>query len=172
MPFPWLWPKYWENICSVFRDQETNSPSLSKQFRESHRMGDIYCKAKRSEVMSRVRSRGNRSTELVMVSLLRTHRISGWRRHLEITGRPDLVFVRERVAVFVDGCFWHACPQCGERPVTNRKFWETKLSANRKRDQKVNRLLKAEGWKVLRIWEHALSNRSRVLARLHRLLSR
>ena len=135
-------------------------------------MGDIYCKAKRSEVMARVRSRGNRSTELVVVSLLRANRITGWRRHLAMTGRPDLVFVRQRVAVFVDGCFWHACPRCGERPESNREFWGAKLAANRKRDQAVNRLLKAEGWRVLRIWEHALRNRNRVLARLRRSLSR
>ena len=91
-------------------------------------MPDIFTKAKRSEVMSRVRSRGNRSTELRMISIFRAHGISGWRRNRPVFGRPDFVFPVERVAVFVDGCFWHGCPWhgCpwhGRVPASNVAFW-------------------------------------------------
>jgi DNA mismatch endonuclease (patch repair protein) len=117
-------------------------------------MADVFTKAKRSEVMSKIRSRGNRDTELALARLMRANRISGWRRHLPITGRPDFAFRRQRVAVFVDGCFWHRCPKCRLRPATNRVFWESKLGRNQQRDSVVNRTLRRGGWRVVRIWEH------------------
>ena len=86
-------------------------------------MADIFTKAKRSEVMSRVRSRGNRSTELRMISIFRSYGISGWRRNRPVFGRPDFVFPAGRVAVFVDGCFWHGCPWHGRVPASNVAFW-------------------------------------------------
>ncbi len=80
---------------------------------------DVFAKAKRSEVMSRVRARGNHSTELRMISIFRAHGISGWRRNRPVLGRPDFVFPAGRVVVFVDGCFWHGCPWHGRVPVSN-----------------------------------------------------
>jgi DNA mismatch endonuclease (patch repair protein) len=68
--------------------------------------------------------------------------------------RPDLVFPRQRVAVFVDGCFWHGCPDHGTRPVTNSEYWLPKIEANRGRDRRNTRALEAQGWTVLRAWEH------------------
>jgi len=68
--------------------------------------------------------------------------------------RPDLAFVGPRVAVFVDGCFWHYCPLHGNTPNTNRSYWEPKLRRNRERDHLVTDTLAAEGWLVVRIWEH------------------
>ncbi|MGH8906961.1 MAG: very short patch repair endonuclease [Egibacteraceae bacterium] len=68
--------------------------------------------------------------------------------------RPDLVFTRARVAVFVDGCFWHCCPQHGRRPIEHRSYWDAKLARNRDRDQQVNRALQEAGWTVVRVWEH------------------
>jgi DNA mismatch endonuclease (patch repair protein) len=68
--------------------------------------------------------------------------------------RPDLAFTRSRVAVFVDGCFWHRCPQHGEVPATNVGFWAPKLEANAARDREQDRLLTGAGWLVVRIWEH------------------
>jgi DNA mismatch endonuclease (patch repair protein) len=68
--------------------------------------------------------------------------------------RPDLVFVGPRVVVFIDGCFWHGCPQHGELPRANREFWRLKLRANRRRDASQTRILRAHGWSVLRVWEH------------------
>ena len=68
--------------------------------------------------------------------------------------RPDVVFRRARVAVFVDGCFWHSCPQHGSVPTANREWWEEKLAANVCRDRRSDQQLKEAGWTVLRFWEH------------------
>ncbi len=127
-------------------------------------MTDVFTSAKRSEVMSKIKSRGNRGTELRLASLFRKYGIHGWRRHLAITGRPDFTFKSHRVVVFVDGCFWHHCPKCGNMPASNREFWRDKLAANTQRDHKVNKLLSKKGWHVLRIWEHELCNGEKVIA--------
>nr|WP_263987713.1 very short patch repair endonuclease [Mycolicibacterium novocastrense] len=70
------------------------------------------------------------------------------------TIRPDIVFTKRRVAVFVDGCFWHSCPEHGRRPTVNDEYWGPKLARNMARDQEQTFLLKQEGWSVLRFWEH------------------
>src|ERR1041385_8134887 len=77
----------------------------------------------RSFVMSRVRSRGNRSTELRFIELMKMASVRGWRRNSQLLGRPDFVFQSEKVAVFIDGCFWHNCPRCVRKPRTNSKYW-------------------------------------------------
>lgn len=79
-----------------------------------------------------------------------------YRLHYDIPGKPDFVFVGKRIAVFVDGCFWHNCPLHGTKPKTNRKFWEDKISKNVERDKKVTRELISLGWKILRFWEHEI----------------
>ena len=122
-------------------------------------MSDVFSSAKRSEVMGRIRGRGNRSTELALVKILKGDRITGWRRHQPIVGRPDFVFRKRKVAIFVDGCFWHGCPHCYVAPRQNSGFWSLKLGANRRRDRIVNAELRASGWRVIRIWEHQLTNR-------------
>jgi DNA mismatch endonuclease (patch repair protein) len=68
--------------------------------------------------------------------------------------RADLVFSKARVAVFVDGCFWHSCPSHGTMPKANRNWWAAKLEMNRRRDADTNRRLKENGWQVIRVWEH------------------
>jgi DNA mismatch endonuclease (patch repair protein) len=68
--------------------------------------------------------------------------------------RPDIVFTRSRVAVFVDGCFWHGCPDHGEIPVANREFWASKIAATRDRDRRQTTALTHAGWTVVRVWEH------------------
>jgi DNA mismatch endonuclease (patch repair protein) len=119
-------------------------------------MTDIWSRAKRSEVMSRIRGFGNRQTELALLVLLRTAKLSGWRRHIPVPGKPDFAFPKQKVAVFVDGCFWHGCPKCYIRPKTNRKFWDKKREDNLARDKRVNRQLRSQGWTVIRIWQHSL----------------
>lgn len=133
-------------------------------------MPDVFTKAKRSEVMSKIRGRGNLGTEGAMVKFFRRHRITGWRRHQPVFGRPDFVFPKLKLAIFVDGCFWHACPSHCNIPVQNRKFWKAKLDTNRRRDRLVRRTLESRGWRVLRIWEHELSrpNEKRLLLRIRR----
>ena len=131
-------------------------------------MADVFTKRKRSEVMSRVRGRGNKATELVMVALLRRQGITGWRRHVRLFGNPDFVFPKRRLALFVDGCFWHGCPKHATKPASNRAFWRKKFARNRIRDRLVARTLKQRGWRVLRVWQHELArkNEARLMRRV------
>lgn len=131
-------------------------------------MADVFAAAKRSEIMSRVKGTANRNTEERLIEIFKKHSISGWRRRARVFGKPDFIFPRQRVAIFVDGCFWHCCPRHGSEPVTNEDFWKTKLARNRARDKLVNRSLKNQGWRVLRIWQHELvkKNESRLLVRM------
>jgi DNA mismatch endonuclease (patch repair protein) len=89
---------------------------------------------------------------------------------MALFGRPDFVFPRDRVAVFVDGCFWHACPLHGSIPETNKEFWSRKLLRNAARDREVTRTLKSKGWRVVRIWQHDLNSPDRVIRRIRRSL--
>ena len=104
--------------------------------------------------MTSVKSEGNKSTELLMIKLFRRLGISGWRRRSSIVGKPDFVFPKLKVAVFVDGCFWHGCPEHYKKPSTNKKYWSDKVEGNRRRDQETDDCLVAAGWTVLRAWEH------------------
>ncbi len=135
-------------------------------------MADVFTPAKRSAVMALIRSRGNRATELRLIALMREHGITGWRRNARVFGKPDFVFRRERVAVFVDGCFWHGCPRHATMPANNRAFWKAKLARNAQRDRDVSRTLRKAGWIVLRVWECALvrSRAGRTTARIVRPL--
>jgi DNA mismatch endonuclease (patch repair protein) len=125
-------------------------------------MSDVFTKAKRSEVMSRIRGRGNKDTEVALARLFRRHKITGWRRHQKVFGKPDFVFPRLKLTVFVDGCFWHGCPWHETKPKNHRAFWRLKFSANKKRDGVVNRTLRRTGWRVVRIWEHELAKKNEV----------
>ena len=108
--------------------------------------------------MSRIKGKGNKDTELVTIQILREHHISGWRRNQAVLGKPDFIFPRKKVALFVDGCFWHGCPKHSNMPKNNHEFWREKLQKNRDRDKFVTRELQRMGWKVIRVWEHELSN--------------
>lgn len=120
-------------------------------------MADIFTKKKRSEVMSAVKGKGNKSTELALAKLFRQNGVSGWRRNYPgVFGKPDFVFPKEKIAVFVDGCFWHGCRKHRTIPTTNREFWSNKITANGMRDGRVNRELKKSGWEVIRFWEHEI----------------
>jgi DNA mismatch endonuclease (patch repair protein) len=129
-------------------------------------MTDVFTKAKRSEVMSRIRSKGNARTELRLIAIMKEAGVTGWRRHQPVFGKPDFVFRPEKVAVFVDGCFWHGCPKCYRRPKSNRKFWDAKVARNRARDLEVTKALRKAGWRVVRLWEHQLKQPGRVVWRL------
>ncbi len=123
--------------------------------------------------MSLIRGKGNKNTEIALLQLMRTHGIVGWRRNVKAFGRPDFVFRRYKLAIFVDGCFWHGCPKHSNLPANNGEFWAKKLTANKARDRLVTRTLRAKGWKVLRIWEHELTHRHAALVarRIHKMLS-
>lgn len=127
--------------------------------------------AARSRIMSAIRGKGNKTTEAEVARMLRSSKVKGWRRHLALPGRPDFAFPRERLAVFVDGCFWHGCPRCYKAPSTNAGFWSAKVEGNRKRDRRVSRALRSQGWKVLRLWEHSLVREPSVLRRIQKMLT-
>jgi DNA mismatch endonuclease (patch repair protein) len=133
---------------------------------------DVFSKSKRSQIMSRVRSRGNAATELRLIELLRKFGIKGWRRNSRIFGSPDFVLPQSKVAVFVDGCFWHSCPQHASSPKTNAEFWRAKLERNRLRDALVSRTLRKEGWKVVRLWQHELRDEGATRKKLRAALAR
>lgn len=109
--------------------------------------------------MRRIRSRGT-SCEADLLRALRALGARPTRRDspaaLALPGRPDVVFLRARVAVFVDGCFWHGCPAHCRVPAGNRPYWVRKIARNRARDRAATRALRARGWRVIRIWEHAV----------------
>ena len=129
-------------------------------------MADVFSKRKRSQVMAAIRSKGNKDTELKLASILRAHGIKGWRRHRPLPGKSDFVFPRARLAVFVDGCFWHGCPKHGRKPESNRSYWLPKLERNKQRDRTVSRRLRRAGWRVLRLWAHDLNNPELVARKL------
>lgn len=136
-------------------------------------MADVFTRTKRSEVMSRIRGRGNLSTEIRMITLMREHGIKGWRRNRRLPGSPDFVFPAKKIAVFVDGCFWHGCTVHYKEPTSSREFWRTKIGNNRKRDRRVNSELRACGWRVIRLWEHDLARKASdaMIARFRRFLT-
>ncbi|MCL4789642.1 MAG: DNA mismatch endonuclease Vsr [Verrucomicrobia bacterium] len=136
-------------------------------------MPDVFTKAKRSEVMSRIRGRGNKDTELALARLLRRQHITGWRRNQPVFGKPDFVFPKWKLAIFVDGCFWHGCLQHGTKPRNNAAFWRRKIGGNKARDTLVTQTLRRMGWRVLRVWEHDLAkkNQARLLRRIQKALT-
>lgn len=155
-------------------------------------MTDVLSVDDRSALMARIRGTGNESTEVAMIKMLRQAGLSGWRRHVRIgwqvsslspslqrrqhKGRfrayvaPDFVFRKKRTVLFVDGCFWHACPTHGGSPSSNSDYWRPKLLRNRTRDRFVDAVLCHRGWIVLRVWEHELSQPQQLMRWLVRNL--
>jgi DNA mismatch endonuclease, patch repair protein len=97
-------------------------------------------------------------TELRLASIMRANKILGWRRNQKVFGKPDFVFRKERIVIFVDGCFWHGCPKCYVPPKANSTYWKSKVAKNRARDKLVTKTLTGAGWRVIRFWEHSLKS--------------
>src|SRR5437870_724230 len=112
---------------------------------------DVLSTKARSAIMARIHPTNNKTTEITLAELMRAAKIVGWRRQGKLFGRPDFVFRKERLVVFVDGCFWHGCARCRSIPEQNRAFWEAKFSYNKLRARKVNAELSRQGWRVLRV---------------------
>lgn len=121
--------------------------------------------------MAAIKSTGNKNTELKLISIFRASGIVGWRRRQKVPGKPDFVFRRERVVVFVDGCFWHGCRRHCRMPQDNRRYWQNKIARNVERDHATTRELQKVGWRVLRVWEHSLNAPVRVAKQIKSLLS-
>ena len=118
-------------------------------------MTDVLTPEQRKRNMSRIRGK-NTSPELKLRKMLWESGIRGYRVHYKLPGKPDIVFTRKKVVVFVDGCFWHKCPVCFRPPETNAEFWNEKLQKNVERDLRVTQELETLGWVVLRFWEHEI----------------
>lgn len=116
-------------------------------------MGDIFSKSKRSQIMRANKRKGNKSTELKMIEIFKTNGIKGWRRNYTLFGSPDFVFLKKRIAVFTDGCFWHGHACRNTKPSSNKEYWDKKIESNKRHDKKVNETLKAKSWNVIRVWE-------------------
>lgn len=117
---------------------------------------DVHTPEMRSYNMSRIRGADTKPEMLLRKALW----AAGYRYRLKVKlpGKPDLVFISKKIAIFVDGCYWHGCPKHASKPKTNVLFWEEKLDGNIERDKRVNRDLVDRGWKVLRLWEHEIKN--------------
>lgn len=123
---------------------------------------DCYSKAVRSRVMRSVRSTGNKSTELFFIDLLDAFKIIGWKRHYPVRGKPDFVFLKHRIAIFIDGCFWHGHECKKNAPKQNSVYWKQKIERNKQRDKEIKSLFEKRGWNVFRIWECQLSESSTI----------
>ena len=118
---------------------------------------------KRSKVMSSIRGKHNRSTEICLKMALVRSGVKGWELHSKnLPGTPDFYFPHAKLAVFVDGCFWHGCPKCGHIPKTRSEFWEAKIKRTKQRDRKKRLELRKIGISTLGIWEHELKENSGV----------
>ena len=118
--------------------------------------------------MGNVKARGNKSTELKLIKLFRENDLTGWKRNYPVKGKPDFVFLPQRVAIFVDGCFWHGCEDHCRIPSSNQDYWLAKINRNKERDNATTAAFQERNWKVIRIWEHELTrkNSTAVLQRI------
>ena len=132
--------------------------------------GDVHTPGQRSYNMARIRSRDTKPEMMLRKALFaRGHR---YRIAHGLPGKPDIVFVTRRLVVFVDGCFWHRCPVHYRAPSTNAAFWEAKIGRNVHRDIEVTDQLTADGWRVLRFWEHRIIHeQEQVIAEIESLLA-
>ena len=132
-------------------------------------MVDIYTKSERSQLMSKIRVKKT-SPEIIVAKMLRSLRVKFRQNVKDLPGQPDFVVPKAKAVIFVHGCFWHHHHNCkrAKLPKSNTTFWRQKINANRKRDQRVARKLRADGWHVLTLWQCRLKNQDRVLKRLQR----
>lgn len=123
----------------------------------SKSMPDNLTPEDRRKTMQAVKGKRT-SLERRLSAMLAGMRLRGWRTNVsEIPGKPDILFINERVVIFIDGCFWHGCPYCKRKlPETNKEYWERKIQRNMERAKVHNQKLFEDGWTVIRIWEHEL----------------
>ena len=136
-------------------------------------MADVFDKQQRSQIMQKVKSRGNKSTELKLILVFRENNISGWRRNYKVKGHPDFVFLEKKIAIFVDGCFWHGHDCRNTTPSDNKEYWDRKRQRNIQHDREVTAIFEARGWTVIRIWECELKKKNAeiLMKKLEPLLS-
>ncbi|WP_321508168.1 very short patch repair endonuclease [uncultured Methanoregula sp.] len=122
-------------------------------------MVDVLTPDQRAYNMSRIRGK-NTGPEIKFRKLLWSAGIKGYRIHYSLLGKPDIVFIKKKIVIFIDGCFWHKCPVCFKEPETRTEFWMKKIQSNIDRDKKINAQLEKDGWTVIRVWEHEIKKNS------------
>ena len=110
--------------------------------------------------MRAVKSKNTKSTELNLIQYFRENHITGWRHSYQVKGHPDFVFLEKRIAIFVDGCFWHGHDCRNTRPADNAEYWAKKRERNIERDKEITARFEKRGWTVIRIWECELTKKS------------
>lgn len=132
-------------------------------------MSDIFSKEKRSEIMSKVRSKDSKIEIEFRKKLWR----AGFRYRKNAKkyfGKPDIVLPKYKTVIFVDSCFWHGCKKHGSMPKTRKEFWEAKIKRNMARDREVNRYYRREGWYLFRIWEHEAKDADKIIDNLKKIV--
>lgn len=122
-------------------------------------MSDVFSKDERSRIMRSVKSKNTKSTELTLLKVFKENHITGWRRTYPVKGHPDFVFLDKRIAIFVDGCFWHGHDCRNTRPSDNAEYWRNKRERNIQRDKETTKYFQNRGWTVIRIWECELKKK-------------
>ena len=110
--------------------------------------------------MRAVKSKNTKSTELALIKLFKENHITGWRHSYNVKGHPDFVFLEKRIAIFVDGCFWHGHDCRNTRPADNAEYWAKKRERNIQRDKETTERFEKRGWTVVRIWECELRKKN------------
>ena len=123
-------------------------------------MADIFEKEKRSKIMSAVHSKQNKSTEMKLIKIFKENGIVGWRRNYKVKGHPDFVFPDKKIAIFVDGCFWHGHDCRNTRPADNAEYWQKKRERTIRHDKEITALFENRSWTVIRIWECELKKKN------------
>lgn len=135
-------------------------------------MADVYNKTKRSQIMARIRGK-HTSPEVRLAQLLKELGFKFECHRKDLPGSPDLVLPRRKIALFVNGCFWHGHHNCSRAtlPSTNKVFWKTKIEKNKRRDESQRRKLRKMGWSVLTFWTCKSLSLEMLKSRLQRSLS-
>jgi len=133
-------------------------------------MADVFTKEQRSNVMRKVKSSCNKSTELELIAFFKANQIKGWLRNYKLFGKPDFTFLKHKLVIFIDGCFWHGHDCRNTRPKDNADYWTKKRERNIKRDEEVTQILKMKGWIVIRIWECELKHKKVLVEKLQTVL--
>jgi len=133
-------------------------------------MTDTVSKKKRSEIMSKIRSKDSK----IEIAFRKTLWSEGFRyskNSSKYFGKPDLILKKYKIVIFLDSCFWHGCKKHCRMPATNKKYWTEKIERNKQRDKEVNKYYKRLGWKIFRIWEHEIQkNFDKVTSRIIKFL--
>lgn len=124
-------------------------------------MSDVFSKEKRSEVMKAVKSKNTKTTELKLIKIFKELQVIGWRRTYPLKGKPDFVFLKKRIVIFVDGCFWYGHDCRNVTPKENSDFGDKKRNYNKAHDEEITKLLTGKVGGVIRIWECELKNKNR-----------